>query len=82
MADILRRDAGYGASVAFGLSFLRETAAENLTAKLGVRFVEAVQSITNEAVDKLRRYAAHGESHRPELVDWMLGLGITTGSNG
>ena len=57
VAGILERDSGYGARVKFGLDCLRKMASGNMTAKIGVRFVEAVQSITNEAAEKLN-YAA------------------------
>lgn len=58
LAGILERDAGYEARVKFGMDCLRTMAAgnmTNMTAKVGVRFVEALQSIADEAVAKLRR---------------------------
>lgn len=57
VAGILERDSGYVARVKFGLDCLTKMASGNMTAKIGVRFVEAVQSITNEAAEKLN-YAA------------------------
>ncbi|OQD93847.1 hypothetical protein PENSOL_c029G00500 [Penicillium solitum] len=55
VAGITERDSGYNARVKFGLDCLRRMATGNMTAKLGVNFVEAVQSITNEAAEKLHR---------------------------
>lgn len=42
VAGILDRDSGYQARVAFGLDCLRRMATGNMTAQMGVRFVEAV----------------------------------------
>ncbi|KAJ0331643.1 hypothetical protein COL5a_002309 [Colletotrichum fioriniae] len=54
LAGILDRDSGYEGRVAFGLDCLRKMSSfGNTTAKMGVRFVEALQSITNEARSKL-----------------------------
>lgn len=55
IAGILERDATYDARVAFGLNFLNQMAAGHLTARMGVRFVEALKSISDEAVEKLRQ---------------------------
>ena len=55
VAGITERDSGYNARVQFGLDCLRRMATGNMTAKLGVKFVEAVQSITNEAAEKLHQ---------------------------
>jgi hypothetical protein len=55
VAGITERDSGYNARVKFGLDCLRRMASGNMTAKLGVKFVEAVQSITNEAAEKLHQ---------------------------
>ncbi|KAL6404166.1 Transcription factor [Ilyonectria robusta] len=55
VSGILERDSAYEARVAFGLDCLRNMAAGNMTAKMGVRFVEALQSITNEAIEKLNQ---------------------------
>ncbi|CAG8902970.1 unnamed protein product [Penicillium egyptiacum] len=55
VAGITERDSGYSSRVKFGLDCLRKMATGNMTAKLGVEFVEAVQSITNEAAEKLRQ---------------------------
>ncbi|KGO68070.1 Transcription factor, fungi [Penicillium italicum] len=55
VAGITERDSGYNARVKFGLDCLRRMATGNTTAKLGVKFVEAVQSITNEAAEKLHQ---------------------------
>ncbi|OBR16459.1 Thiamine repressible genes regulatory protein thi1 [Colletotrichum higginsianum IMI 349063] len=54
LAGILDRDAGYEGRVGFGLDCLRRMACGgNATARMGVRFVEALQSITDEARRKL-----------------------------
>lgn len=55
VSGIFIRDSGYDTRVEFGLSCLRKMATGNMTAKLGVRFVEAVRSITEEAANKLKR---------------------------
>ncbi|TQN67549.1 putative transcriptional regulatory protein [Colletotrichum shisoi] len=54
LAGILDRDAGYEGRACFGLDCLRRMACGgNATASMGVRFVEALQSITDEARRKL-----------------------------
>lgn len=53
VSGILDRDSTYHARVAFGLDCLRKMATGNMTVKMGVKFVEAVQSIANEAASKL-----------------------------
>ena len=58
---ITQRDSGYEARVAFGLEHLRQMAIGNTTAKMGVRFVEAIQLITNEAREKVSRFACTSE---------------------
>lgn len=55
LGGILERDSGYHARVTFGLDCLRRMAIGNMTAMMGVRFVEALQSIANEAYDKLHQ---------------------------
>ena len=63
VAGIMERDSGYEARVTFGLDCLRKMATGNITAKMGVKFVEAVQSITNEAAAKTHRASSiHTES--------------------
>lgn len=63
VTGILDRDSGYEARVAFGLDCLRRMAAGNMTAQMGVRFVEAVRSITNEAAEKLHCASSCKEAH-------------------
>ena len=58
---IPERDSGYEARVTFGLEHLRQMAIGNTTAKMGVRFVEAIQLITNEAREKVTRSACTSE---------------------
>ncbi|KAF4951206.1 hypothetical protein FGADI_7611 [Fusarium gaditjirri] len=53
IAGILDRDPGYERRVRFGLEFLRRMATGNPNAQVGVRFVEALRSISNEAWSKL-----------------------------
>lgn len=55
IAGILDRDPGYERRVRFGLDFLRRMATGNPNAQVGVRFVEALRSISNEAWGKLGR---------------------------
>ncbi|PYI30682.1 hypothetical protein BP00DRAFT_197147 [Aspergillus indologenus CBS 114.80] len=55
VSGILERDSGYDSRVELGFNCLRKMATGNMTAKLGVSFVEAVQSITNEAASKLQQ---------------------------
>ncbi|KLP00445.1 uncharacterized protein FFB20_01352 [Fusarium fujikuroi] len=55
IAGILDRDPGYERRVRFGLDFLRRMATGNPNAQVGVRFVEALRSISNEAWGKLSR---------------------------
>jgi hypothetical protein len=53
VAGVIERDSGYNSRVAFGLDCLTKMATGNMTAKMGVRFVQAVQSITTEAAEKI-----------------------------
>ncbi|KAF7556795.1 hypothetical protein G7Z17_g1123 [Cylindrodendrum hubeiense] len=62
VSGILERDSAYEARVAYGLDCLRNMATGNMTAKMGVRFVEALQSITNEAVEKLNQTSSFTEN--------------------
>ncbi|KAJ5832765.1 fungal-specific transcription factor domain-containing protein [Penicillium riverlandense] len=62
VSGILVRDSTYHARVAFGLDCLRKMATGNMTAKMGVKFVEAVQSIANEAARKLHHTSSFQES--------------------
>ncbi|KAF3385391.1 hypothetical protein F1880_002743 [Penicillium rolfsii] len=68
VAGILDRDSGYEARVAFGLDCLRGMAAGNMTAQMGVRFVEAVRSITNEAAEKLHHASANEKRHEDDVA--------------
>ncbi|KAL4881244.1 fungal-specific transcription factor domain-containing protein [Aspergillus karnatakaensis] len=53
LAGIIERDSDYDARVAFGLNYLRTMALGNVPAEVGVRFVEALRLISNEAFIKL-----------------------------
>ncbi|KAF2013937.1 hypothetical protein BU24DRAFT_483775 [Aaosphaeria arxii CBS 175.79] len=55
LAGILERDASYERLVVFGLDSLRKMAEGNATATAGVGFVEALQSIADEAVEKMNQ---------------------------
>ncbi|KAE8146291.1 fungal-specific transcription factor domain-containing protein [Aspergillus avenaceus] len=55
VAGILERDTGYHARVNVGFDCLRQMSTGNLTAAMGVKFVEAIQSISDEAAEKLSR---------------------------
>ncbi|KAF4972851.1 hypothetical protein FSARC_677 [Fusarium sarcochroum] len=70
IAGILERDPGYQSRVNFGLRCLRTMAAGNLTAKVGVRFVEALQSISNEASRKLSQSRSFAD--RPQQGEGSL----------
>jgi hypothetical protein len=65
LAGILERDSTYERQVTFGLDCLRQMAEGNMAAKMGVGFVEALQSIANEAVDKLRGTEEHPRATTP-----------------
>ncbi|KAJ1705590.1 Zn(II)2Cys6 transcription factor [Aspergillus flavus] len=88
---IPERDSGYEARVASGLEHLRQMAIGNATAKMGVRFVEAIQLITNEAREKVTQsaYAAgrtsqgnSGISSTAEYSQWALWLAQQEQSQG
>jgi hypothetical protein len=53
IAGILERGFGYQRRVDLGLGFLRGMATGNLTAEMGVKLVESLQSISDEASRKL-----------------------------
>ncbi|KAI1845907.1 hypothetical protein JX265_011197 [Neoarthrinium moseri] len=66
-AGILERDANYERQVAFGLDCLSKMAEGNVAAKMGVSFVEALQSIADEAVDKLSETETFSNSPRSRM---------------
>lgn len=55
LAGIVDTDGGHNRRATFGLECLRRMTGGNPTAKMGVRFVEALQYITEEATAKLER---------------------------
>jgi hypothetical protein len=55
LAGIVDSDGGHKHRAIFGLECLRTMAGGNQTAKMGVQFVEALQSIAEEATAKLQR---------------------------
>ncbi|KAL0939983.1 C6 zinc finger domain protein [Colletotrichum truncatum] len=68
LSGILERDSGYEGRVAFGLDCLRRMAGGgNSTASMGVRFVEALQSITNEARAKYLDVQSGREGQIPPI---------------
>ncbi|KAK9415543.1 putative Transcription factor domain-containing protein [Seiridium unicorne] len=66
LAGILERDAGFERQVSFGLDCLKKMAEGNVTATMGVSFVEALQSIANEAVAKLMQMRSNFNFHTDE----------------
>ncbi|KAJ4370248.1 hypothetical protein N0V86_008985 [Didymella sp. IMI 355093] len=58
LAGILERDSDYERHVNFGLDSLRKMAEGNATAKAGLKFVEALQSVAEEALQKLHEHGA------------------------
>lgn len=68
VAGILDRDSAYRDTVEFGIDCLCRMVGGNLTAKLGIRFVEAVRAIADEAREKLcRAEEQHQEMQAPVL---------------
>lgn len=76
LAGILERDSEYERHVSFGLDSLGKMAEGNATATAGLKFVEALQSIAEEAVQKLHQYSARTptvpqpSSHMTEYNAW------------
>lgn len=73
LAGILERDSDYTRYVNFGLGSLREMAHGNATATAGLKFVEALQSIAEEAVQRLRQHgtaATHAEHDVAQASDY------------
>lgn len=62
LSGIMNRDPEYEAQVDFGLESLRKMADGNKSAKTGVRFVEMLRSIADEAVAKLRQTIYHSQT--------------------
>lgn len=60
VAGIIERDSEYETRVAFGLNYLRTMALGNLPAEVGVRFIEALQAISNEAFTKFGSVSSPG----------------------
>lgn len=58
LVGILVRDSDYDRHVNFGLDSLRKMAEGNATATAGLKFVEALQSVAEEAVQKLHQRGA------------------------
>ncbi|KAL4932592.1 Zn(II)2Cys6 transcription factor [Aspergillus undulatus] len=80
LARILERDPVDDRRVEFGLDCLRKMAEGNQAAKMGVKFVEALKSLTNEAIDKLNRTRpspfARDSEHTitDQYEDWTIWL--------
>ncbi|KAF4122830.1 Fungal trans [Geosmithia morbida] len=85
LAGVLDRDSDYDARVDFGLGCLRNMAAGNMTAMVGVRFVEALRSITNEAVENVRARVSRASmpsATAAEYARWSQWLSTTKTSAG
>lgn len=75
VAGIVERDLCYDVQVPFGLNCLRQMAGEHATAITGVTFMEALQSITDEAAEKLRnarRNTAVAAAQTPESTQTTM----------
>jgi hypothetical protein len=69
IAGILERGFGYQRRVDLGLGFLRTMAAGNTTAEMGVKLVQSLQSISDEASRKLSlSRQPFGQPHDEELL--------------
>ncbi|EFQ27307.1 fungal specific transcription factor domain-containing protein [Colletotrichum graminicola M1.001] len=76
LAGILTRDSGYEGRIAFGLDCLRRMACGgNVTAQVGVRFIETLRSITNEARSKFmatqQGQEKSSDTSAEETVDYL-----------
>ncbi|CAO2654486.1 Nn.00g112190.m01.CDS01 [Neocucurbitaria sp. VM-36] len=76
LAGIIERDASYERHVRFGLDSLRKMAVGNGTATAGVAFVEGLQTIADEAVEKLGRMegspsAAASTPKATKYAEWV-----------
>ncbi|PCH09497.1 Transcription factor [Penicillium occitanis (nom. inval.)] len=87
LAGIMNRDPEYEAQVNFGLESLRTMADGNKSAKTGVRFVEMLRSIADEAVAKLKQTVYHSqtqpgtyEDNESRYVQWAEWLVRADGS--
>ncbi|XPS78698.1 hypothetical protein M3J07_010711 [Ascochyta lentis] len=82
LAGILERDSDYEKHVNFGLDSLRKMAEGNATATAGYKFVEALQSIAEEAVQRLRQHnttfsnAAQSSSQASDYNNWADWLAL------
>lgn len=76
LAGILERDSEYERHITFGLDSLRKMAEGNATATAGLKFVEALKSIAEEAVQRLYDHgvihvpAAQGFSQTSDYTTW------------
>ncbi|KAH8681709.1 fungal-specific transcription factor domain-containing protein [Xylariales sp. PMI_506] len=68
LASILDQDLDFVRHINVGLDCLRKMAEGNTAAKMGVSFVEALQSIANEAVEKLQRTQPRGATGSVEAA--------------
>ncbi|KAH9907424.1 fungal-specific transcription factor domain-containing protein [Xylariomycetidae sp. FL2044] len=86
LAGILERSSSYEKKINFGLDCLRMMVEGNVAAKTGLGFVEALQTITNEAWEKLQQTSTYKEqvvaqapapsSPYHEWIDWMSQQGL------
>ncbi|KAH6962385.1 fungal-specific transcription factor domain-containing protein [Ilyonectria sp. MPI-CAGE-AT-0026] len=83
IAGILERDSTFDARVNFGLNCLRQMANGHPAATVGIKFVEALQSISDEAAQKLRQAGTFTDTQEREetrspsayknWVEWLEG---------
>jgi hypothetical protein len=66
IAGILKRDSTFDTRVNFGLNCLRQMANGNPAATVGVKFVETLQSISDEAARKLRQSGTFTDAQERE----------------
>ncbi|RKK67478.1 hypothetical protein BFJ69_g14480 [Fusarium oxysporum] len=66
IAGILQRDSTYDTRVNFGLNCLRQMVNGNPAATVGVKFVETLQSISDESARKLRQSGTFTDTHERE----------------
>lgn len=81
LAGILERDTDYRRHVTFGLDSLHKMAKGNVSATAGLKFVEALQSIADEAVEKLSHATANSPTvaqHLPHALNYTSWVDLLT----
>lgn len=69
LAGVLLRDSTYESRVSFGVSCLRKMAIGNATAASGVKFIEALRSIANEATSRVNQISPPMSGSEPNPLD-------------